>query len=81
MFEPGVLELYVRILGSGTLCSNPGFGELYAGTLGSGSLPPTREFEPWVRELYVRTRGLMRSFRIEAVFVRVQQDPASFAFQ
>ena len=70
MFEPGVLELYVRTLGSGTLCSNPGFGELHVRTPSSGTPPPSpREFEPWVRELHVRTRGLGNSMLEPRVLV------------
>ena len=49
MFEPGVLELYVRTLGSGTLCSNLGFGELHVRTPSSGTPPPPSD--PRVRTL------------------------------
>ena len=62
-------EIYVQTLGSGTLCSNPGGSMFEPGVWrtpcsnsGFGTPPPSpREFEPWVRELHVRTRGLGNS--------------------
>ena len=51
----------VRTLGSGTPCSNPRLGNSMLEPLGSGSPPSPTEFEPWVRELYVRTRALGNS--------------------
>ena len=66
MFEPRVREL----LAPPPESSNPGFGNSMLepgvwGTLcwnpGFWFSPSPREFEPWVRELYVRTRGLGNS--------------------